>query len=293
MSGREKRMRRWMILGSLCLIFGMALCWAFGSIMVRPGMSAGPRPDGRMTTVMLRATDGVDVIGSYWPAHAPRVPAILLLHGNGASRSAMADQARWLNERGYAVLAIDFRGHGQSQQRPRSFGLFEARDAHAAFDWLKRRQHGAPVGVLGISLGGAASLVGTDGPVPASCLVLQAVYPDIRRAIRNRMTAIAGPLIGRIGEPFLSIQSLPRFGAWPSDISPIRAVRQVRAPVLVIGGDGDRYTPPEETRALFDAAPGEKHLWLVPHLDHEAASSMDDDSYRQRIGTFFDRCLRS
>ena len=95
---------------------------------------------------------------------------MLLLHGVGASRQATAANAEWLASLGYATLAIDFRGHGGSSSEPRTFGFDEALDAHAAFAWLKRRQGDAPVAIIGISLGGAASLLGDDGPIHADAL---------------------------------------------------------------------------------------------------------------------------
>jgi alpha-beta hydrolase superfamily lysophospholipase len=67
----------------------------------------------------------------------------------------MEPTAAWLAAQGFAVLTIDFRGHGQSTPRPHSFGYGESTDAHAAFAWLKQRRSGGKVAVIGISLGGA------------------------------------------------------------------------------------------------------------------------------------------
>jgi fermentation-respiration switch protein FrsA (DUF1100 family) len=203
-----------------------------------------------------------------------------------SSRASTAASAAWLAGMGYAALTIDFRGHGQSQMAERSFGLREAADARAALMWLKRQQAGARVAVIGHSLGGAAALLGAEGPLPADALVLQAVYPDIRHAIRNRIAdrLTLGP--AWLLEPLLSFQSLPRFGVMPGALSPLDALRRYRGPVFVIGGQADRYTPPGETRALFAAAPGPKRLWIVPGRDHEAMGDMRDPIYRQRVAGF-------
>ncbi|MBL7660867.1 alpha/beta hydrolase, partial [Escherichia coli] len=79
--------------------------------------------------------------------------------------------------------------------------LDEGLDARAAFDWLKARQDGAKVAVVGVSLGGAAALIGRDGAVPADAMVLVAVFPDIRHAIYNRMAAVLTPVGGTLAEP--------------------------------------------------------------------------------------------
>lgn len=53
--------------------------------------------------------------------------------------------------------------------------------------------------------------------------------------------------------------------------------------MFVIGGGADRYTPRDETREMFAAAPGPKSLWLVDGLDHAAVSGLDTPLYRARI----------
>lgn len=281
----RKRWKWIAVLAGLAL-FGLALSWTLGNALVRPAASpvAQAAPPARDFT--LETSDGLTIAATYWPGRTANSPAVLLLHGNGASRGVVSPNAAWLAREGYAVLTIDFRGHGQSTLVPRSFGLFESRDAAAALAWLRRERHGARIAALGISLGGAASLLGDRGPLPADALILQAVYPDIRRAIRNRIAAAATTIPAWLIEPVLSFQSLPRYGVWPGSIAPLAALRRYRGPVFVIGGGADRYTPPAETREMFAAVRGPRSLWLVDGLDHEHVSGLDTPLYRARILAF-------
>src|SRR5215218_730181 len=195
-----------LLCGILGLLGGLALSWVAGSAMVRGESSLVPPAEGRARDFRIRTADGLNLAATYWPGRRPDSPAILLLHGVRSSRASTAPTAAWLAGLGYAALTLDFRGHGQSDLADRSFGLREASDARAAFDWLKRRQRGAPVAVIGNSLGGAAALLGPSGPLPADALVLQAVYPDIRRAIRNRIAARLTAAPAYVLEPLLSFQ---------------------------------------------------------------------------------------
>jgi pimeloyl-ACP methyl ester carboxylesterase len=276
----------WILLAAVGFASGLSACWGFGSRMVRstPDAVAAARAPAR--DLRIESKDGLSLAATYWPGRTPTSPAVLLLHGNRSSRAAMAGNAAWLAGHGYAVLTIDFRGCGESAEAPHSFGWFESRDAEAAFDWLKRRQHGAPVAVIGASLGGAAALLGERGPLPADAMVLQAVYPDIRSAIRNRIAAESGVAPAYLLEPLLSFQSRPRFGVWPSQLSPLESLRHYRGPVLVIGGGKDQSTPPVETKAVFAAAPGPKSLWIEPGVGHSAATVLRSDSHRRRLLDF-------
>ena len=286
-----RRTRRIGALAALALAGGLAASWAAGSAMVRGEARAVAPAEAPARDVRLRSGDGLILAGTYWPGRRPGAPAVLLLHGVRASRASTAPTAKWLAGLGYAALTIDFRGHGESAMAPRSFGLREAADARAGLAWLKRAQGGARVAVIGHSLGGAAALLGADGPLPADALVLQAVYPDIRSAIRNRIAARLGDAPALLLEPLLSFQARPRFGVMPDALSPRAALRRYRRPVLVIGGAEDRSTPPDETSALFAAAPGPKSLWLVPHGGHAALGDLRDDEYRGRVRRFLERSI--
>ena len=227
------------------------------------------------------------------PGPKASAPGVLLFHGVTASRAQFKSQIGWLNAAGYAVLAIDFRGHGESAQVPRSFGLFEARDARAAFDWLKAKQGAAPIAAVGVSLGGASALMSEKGPLPVNALVVQAVYPDIRHAIRNRIAARTGDFIAALGEPVLSYQSVLRFGVGPDQLSPITAARTFGGPVLVIGGAEDLYTPVAETRALAAAFPVPARIWIAPGQGHNAVSAVDTPEYRQQLLSFLEQNLKT
>jgi uncharacterized protein len=283
-------MRFLTIVFTICVVVGLTLSWMFGSIVTGRADGAAPPLPAGASSVKIVASDGIKIAGHYWRGSSPSAPAILMLHGLGGSRAQFDQLGPAMVAKGYAVLAINLRGHGDSGGDLRSFGLFEARDAHAAFDWLKAKQSGAKVGLAGLSLGGAAALIGPDGPVPADALALTVVYPDIRSAIRNRIASRVGSVLASIGEPLLSYQSRLRFGVWPSELSPLSAVGRATMPIFVIGGEADMFTPAKETRAIFDAVRSPKRLWIVPGADHNATPSHSD--YDRRIGAFFDETLQ-
>jgi len=284
---RRANCMRWTGLAALALAaLALGGAWAIGSQMTSPGASAVDAASPPARDFVLTSEDGLSIAATYWPGAATNAPAVLLLHGLDGSRMQVIANAAWLSRLGYAAMAIDFRGHGQSTSAPRSIGWNEARDAHAAFDWLKQSQHNAQVAVLGISQGGAAALLGKAGPLPADALILQAVYPDIRHAVRNRIAARVGVAPAILLEPLISYQSLPRFGLWPSELDPLKTLRSFHNPVLVIGGGADLFTPPDETRAMYEAAPGVKELWLAPGLDHSGVSDLQTEEYRMKVAAF-------
>ena len=117
-------------------------------------------------------------------------------------------------------------------------------------------------------------------------MVLQAVFADIRLAVRCRIALLLGWPLAWVLEPLLSYQSWPRLGIAPGRISPVAAMRRVAAPVLVIGGARDLFVPPAEAQEVHDAAPDARGLWIAPRLGHIAISDAADDAYRGAVLAF-------
>lgn len=280
------------------IISTACLFWLIGSVGVRRARFSIFRryqlPAAPGIDIFLHAADGILVAGTWWPGASDRSAGLVIVHGIGACRRSVAANAAWFAARGLSVLSIDLRGHGDSSRALHSFGWFEARDVHAAFHWLKRRQHGAPIAVLGVSMGGAAALIGSAGAVPADALVLQAVFTTLRATLRCRMALVVGRLVAGVVEPFLSMQTRWRVGVWPGAIAPLAVMPSVKCPVLVIGGDFDGFVPEAQTRALYAAARHpSKRLWIAPGIwRHRDIADATSSAFREQVMPFLKENLK-
>jgi esterase/lipase len=223
----------------------------------------------------------------------PGAGAVLLLHGMGGNRTAMLSRARFLHREGFTVLAPDFQAHGESPGRHITFGELESFDAHAALDFLRANAPGERIGIIGVSMGGAASLVG-PAPLEADALVLESVYPTFQAAVADRLHVWLGPLgfLGSAVAPTLIHLVAPRIGVDPKMLRPIDAIARVDEPVFVIAGTADQYTRIGETVALYERAVGPKELWEVPGASHEDLHDYAPAEYERRVGGFLIEHLR-
>lgn len=64
-----------------------------------------------MEIVRLKARDGVYIVADYYDQGDI---AVILLHQNGKDRHSWSALIPGLMDRGYSILALDFRGHGES-----------------------------------------------------------------------------------------------------------------------------------------------------------------------------------
>jgi uncharacterized protein len=266
--------------------------WYVGGSLVAPQSAAMPSPpvDLDVRTVRIPVPGATYVVG-WWHVGTMSAPSVLLLHGVRANRLAMLDRARLLSARGYSVLMIDLPAHGESPGRAITLGLDESRGVVAAHAWLRAQRPTAKVGVVGVSLGGASVLLGPQ-PCRFDAVVLEAVYPDVHRAIVDRLRMRIGAL-APVAAPVLEWQLRPRLGISADVLRPIDRIAALGAPVLIVAGGRDRHTPIDESLAMYARARSPKALWVLPNAAHEDFLARDPIAYRTRVLGFLDAKLQT
>jgi pimeloyl-ACP methyl ester carboxylesterase len=126
--------------------------------------------------VELAMSDGVVIVGGAYGE--PGRPTVLLAHGGGQTRYAWANVARRLGEAGWRALAVDLRGHGDSDWAADGNYSHE-RYGHDLIEIAEAM--GSPPVLVGASLGGNAGMLaaGTLKPGAFRALVLVDVTPRL------------------------------------------------------------------------------------------------------------------
>lgn len=276
---------------TLALVVLVSL-WIVGGLLTAPANQpvGNLPPDLPGESVQFASESGSTIHGWLLPGRK-QSGAVVLMHGVRANRTNMLSRARFLSRAGYTVLLFDFQAHGESPGQHITFGFLESRDARAAVSFLRARAPGEPIGVIGISMGGAAALLAAP-PLEADALILEMVYPTIIQAINDRLEIRFGRL-GPVLAPLLSIQLKPRLGISTADLRPIERVSSIHHPKFFIAGANDYHTKVEESRALFAAAAEPKELWIVDGAKHEDLLSFAGQEYERRILLFLERHLRN
>jgi pimeloyl-ACP methyl ester carboxylesterase len=266
-----------------------------GCVMASPSQTrVGPAPaDLHAQSVTFASASGSNIHAWLVPGRSG-LGAVLLLHGVGANRTSMLGRARFLSALGFTVLAPDFQAHGESLGEHVTFGAHESLDAAASIAFLHRAMPGERVGVIGVSMGGAAALLG-PGPLDASAFVLESVYPTIRQAVSDRLSTWFGPLasVGRLLTPAVIHYVGKDIGVSEAELQPIDRIARLHAPLLLLAGTADPYTRITEAESLYARATGPKSYWAVDGAGHEDLHTYDPIGYERRVGAFLARALRT
>ena len=267
-----------------------------GLALAQPTQSTINAPPADLNArVISFASQSGAVLHGWMSAGKPGCGVVVLLHGVRANRTAMVRRAMFLHQQGFGVVLFDFQAHGESVGRHITFGHLEGLDAASAVTYAHQAFPGERVGVIGVSLGGAAALLGPK-PLDVDGLVLESVYADINSALRNRLRVrlgrVIGPLVTPILAPLLEWVMPPILGTQISDLRPIEHAGEIAAPVLIASGTEDAYTPIAEARALSARAPAPKQFWAVENAAHVDLEAFGPDAYWRHVLPFLTARLR-
>lgn len=209
--------------------------------------------------------------GLWLAADRPRAdsPVLLYLHGARWNVAGSAGRIRRLQELGFSVLAIDYRGFGKSTSiLPSEDMAYE--DARAAWDWLASRHPQRPRYIFGHSLGGAIAIDLAARVDDEQGTIVEGTFtsiPDVASSFRWGWLPV-GPLIT---QRFESVNKVARIGS----------------PLLVVHGSDDRLIPSDLGRRLYEAAAGRKRFMLVEGGSHHSTMAVGQALYREALGELF------
>lgn len=283
--------RKLAIATTIAVLSSCVVIWVIGGSLAKPRHQIiGEIPtDLTGQGVQFKSQSGSTLHGWFIPGKHG-IGAVILMHGVRANRLSMLNRARFLARAGYSVLLFDFQAHGESSGEYITFGYLESRDAQAAVGFLHQNNQRDKIGVIGVSMGGAASLLATP-PLEVDALVLESVYPTIEEAISDRISMRLGK-VGTIFTPLLTYQLKPRLGVGREDLRPIKKAAEVQLPKFFIFGTEDRHTRIDESRRLFAQAADPKEAWSVDGAGHVDLHEYSKHEYERRVLVFLERYLR-
>lgn len=252
------------------------------------------RHQATLADVSLTTSDGVRLQGWFAQPQKANGSAILLFHGVSDNREGAAGFAEMFLRRGYSVLMMDSRAHGESGGAIASYGLLEAADVRQWIDWLELTARPTCVFGLGESMG-AGILLQSLKEEPRFCAVVaESSYQNFREIAYDRagqFTHTNTWIARTLGRPSIEAGMLYarfRYCVDLSQVSPESAVASTRVPVLLIHGSNDVNTPPRHSVAIKARNPNGVSLWIVPGAVHTGASSTAPEEFWRRVLHWFD-----
>jgi acylglycerol lipase len=242
---------------------------------------------------------GLRLYTQAWLPEGTVVAVVVLSHGLAEHSGRYEELVSRLVQRGYAVHALDHRGHGRSEGRRSYVDRFASLvdDLARLMRTAAAAHPGKPLLLLGHSLGGAIAFAcALEHPHELKGLVLSApalgatAVPRFQLTVARILSRVA-PHSGALKLPADAVSRDPAVvdryehdplvyrGAVPARTAvelldamsqfPARA-RELRAPVLAMHGTADRLVPLAAVQSVYDRmGSADKTIVLYPGLYHE------------------------
>jgi len=265
----------WVVLILTGIGYGWILWW-FGSheveLIYHPDRVVRMIPDSlglNPEKVVLKASDGVKLVG--WIYRAPRPDSsalyVLYFHGNGGNASGRSRFHAQLLKLGVNSIAAEYRGYGESEGAPEEQGLY--RDADAFYAYARDTLGIQPkrLVIYGSSLG-AAVAVDLASRVDAAGLIVEGGFTSI--VDRGQELYPYLPVRFMAKNRFLSIEKIPL----------------ITRPKLFIHAGDDEVVPIAHGMKLFDSA-GPPKTFQIVHGGHNSAYDLDRQVFFGAIAKFF------
>lgn len=245
----------------------------------------------------------------YWQGWVPGEVAgvVLLVHGIAEHGGRYAHVGKRLADEGYAVYALDHRGHGKSDGTRGNVHRMSTvvTDLETMIRSAAGRHPDVPMFLYGHSMGGLIALayltgkpVGLSGAILASPAVESSAGSRAMRAAAGVMSAVA-PNLGAVELDISTLSRDPEV-VRAYDADPLNYRGKVRArtgaemlvtmqrvvgsldrvtiPVLVMHGSADGLTNPEGSRRVAAGVTGDVTLKIYDGYYHELHNEPDQET---------------
>jgi acylglycerol lipase len=260
---------------------------------------------------------GVEISYRTWMGHGEPRAAVVISHGGGEHSGRYAHVAASLNQAGYAVWALDHRGHGRSGGPRMRFDsvaplaadlrqmiAIAAEQVPARKPFLLAHSMGSAIGLdyacdhqdelSGLILSGALASVDQAPPVRLVVRAVAAIAPSTGVFKVNPETVSRDPEVVRAYDsdplnfhgsfPAATVSALQRVGQSFPDRLP-----SLTLPLLIMHGGDDRLTPPAGSHLVNELASSkDKTLRIYDGLRHEILNEPEQDEIIAEIVAWLD-----
>ena len=253
---------------------------------------------------------GLEIYWQAWRQQGPVRAVVVISHGAGEHSGRYERVAVHLAGLGYAVYALDHRGHGSSSGRRALVDRLDnaATDLDALVELARREHPAAPLFLLGHSLGGTIALRYAlrhqdklDGLILSAPVAVIDPVPAPQRALARALSGIAPWLPALAVDPATVSRDPEEVQAYRTDPLvhhgklPLRTVTEIAAateafpeqvgaltlPLLLLHGSEDQLAPARGSQMVHERVSSQDNtLKIYDGLFHEVLNELPDDRAR-------------
>lgn len=229
--------------------------------------------------------DGYVLHGDIYPLDPKKV--VIISHGHGDNKYTGVRFLQTFRHLGYSTVIYDLRGHGHNAPYVCTMGLNESRDLMEVLDAMKKRFPGSEIGLHGLSMGCATTVMSLKYKPDAAFVVADCGYGILKNLCEDVLKGIRQP---KRMFSAVDLANRLRYKYDASAVNPIDSLVDNEIPICFIHGTEDKLIDYHQSQWMFDLNKGtKKELHLIPDTPHAQAWNHDPDEYERIIADFLEK----
>jgi alpha-beta hydrolase superfamily lysophospholipase len=269
----------------------------------------------------FQSSDGLRIFTQTWLPETPKA-ALIISHGYAEHSGRYQQVATYLAKKGFAVYALDHRGHGRSEGEQVNIKVFAeyVSDLSRFVEQVRQQHPNLKRFLLGHSMGGAmAAQMVIEHPHQVDGLMLSAPYLINAVKVPAILLAVSG-IVSRLlpGLPTIKLDTTAisrdpnvvyqyktdplvynggtkaRFGSELLSAGDyvLHRASSIKSPILVMHGTDDKIADVEGSKQLFDTLSSkDKTLKLFDGFYHEILNEIEKEKVYQEMLSWLEQRL--
>ncbi|MBS7527623.1 alpha/beta fold hydrolase [Fusibacter paucivorans] len=246
-------------------------------------------------SVLIQSHDTY-MLSGWWLKSPAAKGVVIVVHGIRLNKFASVKYMRMFHDLGYHVLAYDQRNHGGSGGDFTSYGVLESEDLKCVVDWVQARTSNLlDIYTHGESMGAATVLMHAAKDSRIQGTIADCSFSEAERTFKERLMIDyhlpKWPLMF-FADGFNRLKT----GIGFQDMSPLKTLSDISAPVMIIHGTTDRYVPIAHAEQLYQTLEsfGKVPVTFFPveGAGHAKSISTNYEAYLVGCESFLTDCAR-
>lgn len=245
--------------------------------------------------VYCRSEDGLKLHAVYYPREKSN-KVVICFHGytsdGSKDHTAISD---YYIKRGYGMLMVDERAHGQSEGTYIGFGCLDRKDALKWIKWVIE-ECGEAVQILlyGTSMGGATVLMasGLELPPQVKGIISDCAFTSPKYVF----THVLHSMYHLPAFPVIQISDYvnrKKAGYGMDECNAAREVQKATVPILMIHGDADTFVPCSMCDEIYENCSSPKKKLIIEGATHSESYYKDTEAYENALDEFIGEVIKT
>lgn len=244
--------------------------------------------NGGFKKLSIISEDGLKLYGFYKNNKSNKLA--ILVHGYGGNHNEHGNYAKYFEIRGYDILAIDMRCHGQSEGDDLTMGEKESDDLILWIKLMLELNAQYKIVLFGVSMGATTVCMACGKPLPSNVVLAvedcgyDNAYNQFQYVYFN--TKLHSKMIFKIFYNFT--KKSKGFDLKKAD--GVSALKNAKIPVLFIHGGDDKFVPTKMVYSLSSALPQQRcQVYIAENAGHVGSYAQNPKEYESQLTKFLSK----